>query len=726
MFAQSALLRKVCLTILLCLAMLPAMPAAGAERPKVGLALSGGSALGLAHVGIIRYFEEHHIPIDRIGGTSMGGLVAGLYAAGMDSRALTSVAEHADWGALLDPGAPFSDQPVVDKQNWNRTSGDIALRFRPGFSLPAGLNPGAALSLLLSNTTKAYASVTDFDQLPTPFRCVATDLISGEPIVLSRGSLPVAMRATMSLPGIFTPVKLGQMVLVDGGVLENIPVDPVRAMGSQIVIAVELLTPKPRPEQFKSLTEVLRQTASIAVAQNERRSLAKADLVISVDTTKFSGTDFKHWRELMDAGYRAAQQHAPELSRFQLSDEEWEAYLAERRSRMRPVGDNGRVLAVTSPDASFQKNAQAEMHRKLGDVPVSEQKLNKVLTGMVAATAVPGAAYQWEQNGTSEGFKVEFAERPNDQVLVHVSPMYAYSPGEPTRFNLRLTTITVLQSAYKARFLTTSDMGYDPGFQGEAYKPFGGSPYFITSQVFLRRTHINNYSGPTRQSEFRDRVGGAVYTGIGTWRFAQLRLGGQAGYDSFSNSTALDGVASHSGGYTSPELRWTVNTQDSGGLPTHGIRAEGAAGYMFRSNSNYPFLHHDFSGFRPVGGGLTLFATNHAATSFGRKLGFFDRPPSGAQWNMAAYRYQEFHANSFVNGGLGAIYRGIAIPHFALRPGIAAWYEAGRFDLGSQGWQTHQSTSVGIVFPTRLGASGLTVSFDEQGKARFRVMVGNF
>ena len=180
-----------------------------AERPSIGIALSGGAALGLAHIGVLRYFEEHHIPVDKVGGTSMGGLVGGLYAVGMDSSQIENLAAEADWNALLDPNPPFTNQPIVDKQKWNRTFGSLTLRFGKRFALPAGLNPGEALALLLSRSTLGYSNVSDFDQLPTPFRCVATDLVSGDSVVLSKGSLPIAMRATMSLPGIFTPVKVG-------------------------------------------------------------------------------------------------------------------------------------------------------------------------------------------------------------------------------------------------------------------------------------------------------------------------------------------------------------------------------------------------------------------------------------------------------------------------------------------------------------------------------------
>ncbi len=514
---------------------------------------------------------------------------------------------------------------------------------------------------------------------------------------------------------------------MDGGVLENIPVDAVRNMDANIVIAVALESPKAKPEQFKTLSDVVRQTISLAITKTEERSLAKADLVISIDTKRFSATDYPRWKELIDAGYQAAKAHAIQLSPFELSPEDWEAYLAQRRARMRPASQSGRILAVTSPDPSFQRNAQAEIQRKIGDDVITEEKLEKVLSGLVAATAVPGASYEWkEENAGQEGYRVKFAERPTDQVLARVSAQYAVSAGEPTRFGLKLSTVVVPQSAYKGRFLGTVNLGYDPMIQVEIYKPFGGTQYFIAPQFFAGRTHFNSYTGPGRHSDTRDRVGGAFYSGIGTWRFAQLRLGAQAGYDSYSRQAIVDGVESRSGGFTQPEVRWLLNNQDSGGLPTHGTRVEGSTGYLFRKAGDYPFFQNEFSTFRPLDSHVTLFALNHTATSFGTKLNYFDQFIAGNQGNMAAFRYQEFHANTLVTAGSGMILHSPPIRHVSAHPGIALWYEAGRFDLGSQGWHTHQSTSIGVFFPTQVGATGLQLSFDEQGKARFRLMLGSF
>ncbi len=657
----------------------------------------------------------------------MGGLIGGLYATGMDSSQIRATVESADWNGLLNPSLRFADQSIEEKQRWNRTFGDFTLRFGKGFSLPSGLNPGESLSLLLSRATMAYSDVADFDELPIPFRCVATDLVSGDSVVFNKGSLPTAMRATMSLPGVFTPVKLDRMVLVDGGVLENIPVDAVRDMGAKVVIAVAFQTPMVKPDQFKSLTDVTQQTISLVVAKNEQRSLAKADLVISVDTKRFSGTDYKRWSEIIEAGYQAAKTHASELARFELSQQDWDTYLTQRRARMRFSSDKGGVLAVSSPDPSFERNAQAEIHRNIGDRVVSENELERTLSGMVAATAVPGAAYGWQQEGSAPGgYTVKFTERPSDRVLVRISAQYAVSSGEPSRFGVKLSTSLIPKNAYKTQILSTASLGYDPTLQMEAYKPFGGSQYFIASQVFGGRTHFNSYAGPHRQSDTRDQVGGALYAGVGTWRFAQFRLGGRAGYDWYSRPVVIDGISSHNGGFTVPEARWIVNHQDSGGLPTRGTRSEGEAGYFLRSSGDYPFLRSDSSTFKPLNRNVSLFALNNIGTSFGRKLNYYDQFIVGDQTNMAAFRYQEFHANTLVTAGSGVVLHGPPIRHVSSHPGLALWYEAGRFDAGSAGWSTHQSASIGAFFPTQVGATGIELSFDENGKARFRLMLGSF
>jgi NTE family protein len=696
------------------------------ERPRVGVALSGGGALGLAHIGVLRYFEEHHIPIDDLAGTSMGGLVGGLYSAGMDSQQITDLVHQIDFESLLSPNPKFTDQPIVEKQKWNRTFGDLTLRFGKKLSLPSGLNSGESVSLLLSRATLAYSNLHDFDELPTPFRCVATDLISGKAVVLQQGSLVLAMRATMSIPGIFTPVKLDDMILVDGGIVQVVPVEVVRQMGAQKVIAVAFKLPNTTPDQLTTLPDILRRTSAIDAAQNERDSLAAADLVILVNLPNFSTTSYKNAEEIIKAGYNAAQVRASDLKPFELSNLEWDAYLRSRKNRMRTAERQGAIVAVNSSQKSFEEKAREELHRKLDNRIVTEHELQDTINGMVTSTAVPGASYEWQHEpGKPEGYRVEFTPRLGDEILVRPSVRYAWSSGEPDRVNLRLSTSAVFQSAYKSRVVGAMEIGYDPGLNAEYYNPFDGTSYFIAPGFGVQRFHVNSYTGPVRFTAFRDRVGGSFYAGVGTWRNAQFRLGVQAGYDSYSSAPVVDGIKAIGGAYTVPEVRWIFDTQDSGGLPTRGTRLEGSSGYSFR-NISYPYFENEFSSLHPVGRLATIFATNQIDTSLGRKLDYFEQFTAGGMNQLAAYRYQEFHANSLVIGGSGVILRNRSAQHSIRTPGFATWYEAGRLDLGSAGWQTHQSTSAGVFVPTPLGAAGVTLSVDESGKARFRVLIGSF
>src|SRR5262245_56103059 len=167
---------------------------AQSRRRVIGIALSGGGALGLAHIGVLRYLEEHRIPIDAIAGTSMGGLLGGLYATGHSADDLEKLVQDGDWDALLRSTSQYEDRSVSEKQEWNRITGFYSIPLGSTLSLPSGIHSGQALVQLLSGETAAYWDVQDFDNLPIPFRCVATDLLSGEAFVLGEGRLPQALR----------------------------------------------------------------------------------------------------------------------------------------------------------------------------------------------------------------------------------------------------------------------------------------------------------------------------------------------------------------------------------------------------------------------------------------------------------------------------------------------------------------------------------------------------
>jgi len=465
---------------------------------------------------------------------------------------------------------------------------------------------------------------------------------------------------------------------------------------------------------------------SIPVRQNERRSAALADIVIRVQTGNLSGTDFDRSATLIQKGYEAAQARGAELARLALSPEEWEAYLAARRQRIRQAPREGLLIGVFSPQPIVQRDAEQQARRKLGTSTIREQDLEHALDGIVAATGLPGAYYEWQKEAPKpQGYRVEFLRRPGSVLLLRPQFFYQLSPDEPSRGALGLGATVIPEDTYKSRYLGQFNLGYDPGMRAEYYRPFGGDPYFIAPGIFVQRYNDSLYTGPERSAFQRVRAAGSFFAGAGTGRYAQFSIGVQAGYDSYSQAVTTGGITAQSGAFADPQATWIYNTQDSGGLPTRGTLLEGSFGYSFR-NTPFPHLKNHFNSFHQVDQRVSLYVASDAASSFGKNVSFFDQFPYGGARELDAYRYQEFHANTLVSAGGGAILRALTVRRFGIYPNIAAWYQVARLDLGSQGWQTHQSTSMGVFIPSPIGTAGLTLSFNENGKARVRLLLGSF
>jgi NTE family protein len=654
----------------------------------------------------------------------MGGVLAGLYATGRSAADLEQIIRNASWSDLLRSAPSYDDRPVAEKQEWNRISGQWTLRFGKKLSFPAGINPGQQLALLLSRETIAYSSVESFDRLPIPFRCVATDLVSGDAFVLQEGSLPKALRATLSLPVIFTPVDWNGRVLIDGGLVNNLPTDVVREMGADFVIGITLRSASLKRAELNTLMDILSQSVTIATLQNERRNTRLADLVVTVPLDSTAFLDFQNVSATIERGYQAARQNAEALRALSLSPPAWDEYLRLKNSRVRAGRTSGPLVAVSSPQANVQANATKELARKSGGL-VSEQKLEDNLTGLTAATGLPSASYRWQSTPASEGYRVDLEARPDSQLLLRPSIFYGYSNGEPDRFTFRINSTAILKDAYKSRLLTDLFIGYNPGIRSEYYHPFDGSPFFIAPGVLVQRTIYPSYDGTLRTDSTRDRFAGSLYFGMGTWRYGQLRMGAQGGYDHYSDPVALNGVIANSTAFVNPEIVGILNTQDSGELPTRGTRLNGSFGWSVREHS-FPYVNTDVDHFLPLHDSVSVFTLGSLASSFGRSPTFYDQFTAGGLTRMDAYRYQELRANSVLTAGGGFVYRGLNLKKAAFRPFLASWYEVARLDLGEQGWQTRQSTSVGVFAPTPVGVTGLILSFSEKGEARFRLSLGSF
>lgn len=283
-----------------------------ATKPRVAVVLSGGSALGLAHVGVLQVIERAGIPIDMILGTSMGSIVGGLYAAGYSPEQLSYIVTKQDWSTVF---SERRDSPG-DRYDWlKRQRFPLRLGFdAQGIRLGAGLLEGQNVLSLFTELTLHDLTVRDFDKLPVPYRAVAADIVTGEKVVISRGSIAEAMRSSMSIPGIFNPYVVEGRKVVDGGIADNMPVDVARQMGADIVIAVESRLGSPQSaESLTSSLAITAQTLNLLIEQNMISARRDADLVISPDLHDFTMMSYAEAAQIVERGRAGAEAVMPRL-----------------------------------------------------------------------------------------------------------------------------------------------------------------------------------------------------------------------------------------------------------------------------------------------------------------------------------------------------------------------------------------------------------------------------
>ncbi|HNT11510.1 MAG TPA: patatin-like phospholipase family protein [Spirochaetota bacterium] len=283
------------------------------RRARIGLVLSGGGAKGFAHIGALKVLEEAGVRVDYITGTSMGSVVGALYAIGYDAKALERLALDTDWNDLLSDTVSRRYYSIDEKNEDGKYILSLPLH-DGGIGLPRGLIAGQKTMLLLARLMARYHHVRDFRQLPIPFRCVATDIENGKPIVLERGFLPEAVRASMSLPTAFNPVELDGRLLVDGGVVRNFPVSDAREMGADIVIGIDTGAPLYSKKEIDSIAKIMEQSVSFLGDISTKEEQKLCDILIQPAIREYNATSFSDAATLIARGEEAARRFLPQLA----------------------------------------------------------------------------------------------------------------------------------------------------------------------------------------------------------------------------------------------------------------------------------------------------------------------------------------------------------------------------------------------------------------------------
>ena len=347
------------------------------SRPSIGVAFGGGSARGIAHVGVIRWLAEHRIPIDLAAGTSMGGLIGGSFATGMDADEIATMLGGIDWDVMFG-SSNFAYKNIRRKTDSRAYPTRLEFGLKGGIVAPTALNNGEQIELLLGRIAGPYADIDHFDRLPTPFRAVAVDLVSASEVVMDRGSLAQAMRATMSLPLIFPPVERDGRVLVDGGAMNNVPADVVRAMGADRVIAVNVGDLNDREGINYSMSGLAGATLDAMMRASTKASITSADVILDVPLAAYGSLDWRRSDDLIREGYAAAEAMRDRLLPLAVTEAEYEQWRQDRQSRRHqvlPIPTFVRLDGVADNDAR-RLNALLERHVGVPmDMPAIEKDL---------------------------------------------------------------------------------------------------------------------------------------------------------------------------------------------------------------------------------------------------------------------------------------------------------------------------------------------------------------
>ncbi|MCU8005522.1 MULTISPECIES: patatin-like phospholipase family protein [unclassified Shewanella] len=328
------MMRQLLASIILCLCVTPSL---AAERLKIGVVLSGGGAKGAAHVGVLKILEEHNIPVDYIAGTSIGAYVAGMYSLGYSASEVEAIMMGVNWDSGYSDTIPRNILSYRDKQLRDRYNIPLNIGYNEGqVRAPSGLLRGQTMSQLLRQSTDLVQQFGHFDDLAIPYRAVATDLETSLPVVISHGSMVKAMQASATVPGALQPAQIEGKLLVDGGIANNMPVDVVKAMGADIIIAVDIGSPLVKKDKLDSTIAVLDQLSNFltnASTEKQKQLLTDKDVLIRPAIDALSTTDFTIMPLALTLGKEAANGQLYKLSSMSVSPEEYAAYVEDKKAK---------------------------------------------------------------------------------------------------------------------------------------------------------------------------------------------------------------------------------------------------------------------------------------------------------------------------------------------------------------------------------------------------------
>ena len=692
-----------------------------AGRPLVGVAFGGGSAKGIAHIGVIQWFEEHRIPIDLVAGTSMGGLVGGAFSTGMSAAELRALIESTDWDAMFGTSS-FEFKNLRRKRDARNYPSRLEFGLKGGIVAPSALNDGQQVDLFLARIAAPYFGIQSFDELPTPFRCVAVDLVSAERVVMSTGSLAQSMRATMSLPGVFPPIETEKRVLVDGGAMDNVPADVVRDMGAAVVIAVDVGA---EPEAIDySIFSLMGHTVDAMMRASTRRGMSVADHTIRVDVSGFGSLDWRRSPELIQRGYEAAARMESRLVPLALDADAYRAWQEARSARRRPPLPAVQFLAtsgMTGNDAEIARKALAHHVGEPPDVAVLERDL-AALSGL---DRYQGITWQMIGPPGREGLLIRARQKAYAPPFMMFSVNLENTTSDDFKFQLAARYLGFDPFGSGSELRIDGALGADPSLAASVFKPLGSSGLFVRGTTGVRQRTFDLVADEMIIAQYRERrglVGGEF--GANLSRISEVSGGITVGRLSADVRAGDPGLPSLSGTESVAFLQYERDGQDSPVIPSRGWRLGGQvrrflaapeAPNVARTNEGLTQADATVTSFWTLRRRNRVFALGSVGTSFDNDPLPTEQFTLGRLFRLDAFSVGERLGDHVVVGTVGYLRQITRLPDFLGGPVFAGlWIENGSAFNDTDDFDFHSQTGLGVILDTLLGpvVIGTGIGFD--------------
>ena len=500
------------------------------NRPTIGLALGGGGARGYAHVGVLKKLEEMRIPYDFIAGTSMGSIAGGFLATGMESEEIARVVRETDWDDM------FKDKTSREDIPFRRKADDNLGLFGPKLGvgknsslLPKGVVSGQKVIFMFESVTSQRVNTSDFDKLPIPFRAIATDIVTGEMVVIADGELSMAMRSSMAVPAIFDPVRRGDHLLVDGGLVRNLPVDVVREMGADVVIAVDVGTPLMGKEDIHNVLSIVSQMSGLLTVQNTKiqiESLNDDDVLISPDLgDQITSADFKKLDIAIPIGYAATEAVQGQLQKYVLSESEYRAW---RRQIDNCVEGPPQVHFVKLDNQSrFSDDVIRELVTIKPGETLDLAQLEQDLKQIYGLGFIRQARYSIIEENGQQGIEITVHQDERGTQFIETGLDLSFS-GRGTDFNIRAGYLNTGLDDRGSEVRVMAQFGESPGLFVDYFRPLDdGLKYSFqpSFSIFSRPLLIFDDKGHAVAEVELDEVGAAITFARDFGRHAKLSTG---------------------------------------------------------------------------------------------------------------------------------------------------------------------------------------------------------